>query len=328
MQFQMNNNSTDVNKSEYFSDDEKPAFYDFVHGLYIYVIPMIVVIGMICNVLSFKVFVFTSFSRHPSSIFLALLSVSDTFFLLALIFTWMGTLKKANIDTGGLCLVTIYITYVTSFLSVWCVVLIMLDRFIIICFPLRRPRVCSNKMAKCTGIAITVFSILIYSHCFLTIEVVPVIGCRVKQEYFRFLAMVTYIDTAITFIIPFIAIFVLNIYVIVIIRKFNFKHAKPRVVKYYSPTYNVLSVAQMRLTVMLTIVSIVFLVLNLPSHAIRFYIIVNDLIANNDMALFLTQQFCQILYYVNFSINFTIYFVSSNTFRRCIKERVRCMRYQ
>ena len=330
MQLDISNNTTDGNISAIIiTDNEKPGFYEFVHGLYLYAIPLIAIFGVIGNVLSFKVFVFTSFSRHPSSIFLALLSASDSFFLIALVFGWMGTLKTVHIDMGGLCLVAIYITYVTSFLSVWCVVLIMLDRFIIICFPLRRPRICSNKMAKCTGIAITIFSIIIFSHCFLTIEVIPGRGCAVRKQYFNLVAMVAYIDTAITFVIPFIVIFVLNVYVIVIIRKFNFKHAKPRAIRYYSPSYNVLSVAQMRLTIMLTIVSIVFLVLNLPSYAIRFYILVNDLIANRDnMSVFLSQQFSQILYYANFAVNFEIYVVSSKTFRRCLSERVRCMRYQ
>lgn len=328
MKLGMFNNSSEINISEIFKHDEKAGFYELIRGLNLYVIPMIAAVGIVGNVLSFKVFVFTSFSRHPSSIFLALLSVSDTLFLLALVFSWIGTLKNANIDTGGLCLVSIYISYVTSFLSVWCVVLIMLDRFIVICFPLRRSRICSNKIAKCSGIAVTVFAVLIYSHCLVTIEVIPGSGCKVKKQYIKFVAMVAYVDTAITFIIPFVAVFVLNIFVIIVIRKFNFKHAKPRVVKYYSPTYNVLSVAQMRLTVMLTVVSIVFLALNLPSHAIRFYIIVNDFIAKHDMALFLSQQLCQILYYANFAINFTLYFFSSKTFRKCLKERVRCMRYQ
>lgn len=326
----MENSSNMTNISSLENDNDSLVFYNFVHGLYIYAIPLISVIGVIGNVWSFKVFMFTSFSKHPSSIYLAMLGISDTFFLVALIFGWLGTIHNNAVNTGPLCLVSVYITYVTSFLSVWYVMLIMLDRLIVVCFPLRGYRLCSKRRSIIAGVVVTVFGVLFYSHSFFTTQVVPTpggFGCQLNNDYRELVTVITYIDTGITFVFPFVAIFVLNIVVIVTIKKFSYKHVTARGTKYYSPPYNVLSNAQMRLTVMLVVVSIVFLVLNLPSHGIRFYILVKDLAQTKDLVLFLSQQICQIMYYINFSINFTLYASSSKTFRRCLFEKARCLRY-
>lgn len=324
-------NATNLTRiSAFLHKNDSVVFYNFVAGLYVYAIPLISVIGVIGNVWSFKVFVFTSFNKHPSSIYLAMLGVSDTCFLIALIFGWIGTIHDSTVNTGVLCLVSVYIAYVSSFLSVWYVVLIMVDRFIVVCFPLRGYRLCSKRRSLIAGTVVTVFGILFYSHSFFTVQVVPTPGgvsCQLNNDYRHLVTVITYIDTGITFVFPFVAIFVLNIVVIVTIRKFSFKHVTLRGNKYYSPPHNILSNAQMRLTVMLIVVAIVFLVLNLPSHGIRFYILVKDLAQTKDLVLFLSQQICQILYYINFSVNFTLYVSSSKTFRRCLFEKARCLRH-
>jgi hypothetical protein len=65
---------------------------------------------------------------------------------------------------------------------------------------------------------VTVFGVLFYSHSFFTTQVVPTpgeFGCQLNNDYRELVAVITYIDTGITFVFPFVAIFVLNIVVIV-----------------------------------------------------------------------------------------------------------------
>ncbi|XP_021348907.1 uncharacterized protein LOC110447496 [Mizuhopecten yessoensis] len=149
-------------------------------------------------------------------------------------------------------------------------------------------------------------------------------ACQMIDDDINLISVITYVDSTITFIVPFIVIFTLNVLVIRAIRSFTYRHVSRHEKKYYSPSHNTLSKAQMRLTIMLMVVSIVFLVLNLPSHGVRFYIAVNNLIYQPNISLFLTQQVCQILYYVNFAINFVVYVCTSKTFRRSLKEPPRC----
>ncbi|XP_033745259.1 thyrotropin-releasing hormone receptor-like [Pecten maximus] len=322
----MDTNVSGLNNS---SVDQLP-FYNFVHGLYLYVIPLISILGIIGNVCSFKVFVCSTFSRHPSSIYLSVLSVSDTWFLLALFLGWLGSLDVRFSESGALCMVSVYVTYITSFLSVWYVVLVMFERYIVVCHPLRAPSLCSKKRSGIATGIITAFAILFYAHSFFTMEIVinhtgkRTSACQMIDDDINLIAVITYVDSTITFIIPFIAIFTLNVLVIRAIRSFTYRHVSRHEKKYYSPSHNTLSKAQMRLTVMLMVVSIVFLVLNLPSHGVRFYIAVNNLIYNPNITLFLTQQVCQILYYANFAVNFIVYVSTSKTFRRSLREPNKC----
>lgn len=314
-----------ANTSSYGSNltgpEEDQPFYDFVHGLYLYAIPLITFFGLSGNISSFKVFMFTSFRKHPSSVYLSVLCISDTWFLIALFLIWLDI-------SGVICMVIVFITYTTSFLSVWYVVLIMLERYIVVCHPLQSTRLCSKKRAIVYSSVVTIFAILFYIHSFFTMELVPTTGgkiaCRMTQHNLHIIRVITYVDTAITFVLPFIVIFFLNVLVIRAIRNFTYRHVSRHEKKYYASPYNTLSMAQMRLTVMLMVVSSVFLVLNLPSHGVRLYISVNSLMNSKDIPLFLAQQVCQMLYYLNFAINFFLYACTSKTFRRCLKEHPRC----
>lgn len=310
--------------------NNKQPFYNFVHGLYLYAIPLISILGIIGNISSFKVFVCSGFNKQASSVYLSVLSISDTWFLLALFLGWFGSLDIRLYQNGVLCMISVYVTYITSFLSVWYVVLIMLERYIVVCHPLQAPALCSKKRSSIATCIVTAFAIVFYAHCFFTMTTVSdqsdsrKSACQLTYDDINLIAVITYVDSAITFIVPFVVIFTLNVLVIRAIRSFTYRHVSRHEKKYYSPSHNTLSMAQMRLTIMLMVVSIVFLVLNLPSHGVRFYIAINKLVHKPNIPLFLTQQVCQILYYVNFAINFLLYFCTSKTFRRSLREPMKC----
>lgn len=301
----------------------------FIHGLYLFAIPIIASFGIGGNLCSFKVFVFTYFNRQPSSIYLAALSISDTLFLIALLVGWFGSLNEHLLQSGVWCIFAVYITYVTSCLSVWYLVLVMLDRYIVICHSLHGPKLCSRRRSLLALSIVTSFAVLFYSHCFFTNKIIyhpsgPT--CTWRESFLDIITIFTYLDTAITFVIPFFVILILNVFILFSIRRFKYRHISRYEKKYYASPCNCISKAQFRLTIMLIVVSVVFLVLNLPSHGIRFYILVNHLAATQNIALFISQQICQMLYYLNFSINFLLYFSRSKQFRRYVTEPIKCRR--
>lgn len=80
---------------------------------------------------------------------------------------------------------------------------------------------------------------------------------------------------------------------------------------------------QSKVTEMLLIVSTVFIALNLPSYFIRLYIFVNDLEATpRDEGAYLRtailQNYFNVLFDANFGINFVLYCVSGQNFRRAL----------
>ncbi|XP_008548250.1 pyrokinin-1 receptor [Microplitis demolitor] len=80
---------------------------------------------------------------------------------------------------------------------------------------------------------------------------------------------------------------------------------------------------QQSITKMLLLISTVFVLLNLPSYAIRLCIFFFTLAGRDRPALlWCLQQFFMLLYYTNFSINFLLYAVCGITFRRCLNQLV------
>lgn len=111
-------------------NSELETFERFTRILYTIGVPIICVFGIVGNVLSFRVFIFKSFRNNSSSIYIAALSVSDTGFLVSLFLSWLGN-GRLPLYFGSnpvWCHLMIFVTYACSFLSVWYVVLIMVDR--------------------------------------------------------------------------------------------------------------------------------------------------------------------------------------------------------
>ena len=80
---------------------------------------------------------------------------------------------------------------------------------------------------------------------------------------------------------------------------------------------------QLRTTRSLLIVSSVFVLLNLPSHAFRTYAVVMEF-ANADYTFsnvaLLWQKLLQLVYYANFAANFCLYSACSRSFRLAVRR--------
>jgi len=78
---------------------------------------------------------------------------------------------------------------------------------------------------------------------------------------------------------------------------------------------------------MLLLVSTVFLLLNIPSHAVRVYVFLKSTIDPSYVPcrlLVLVQKIIQHLFYVNFATNFLLYSACGKAFRRATYRLVWC----
>jgi hypothetical protein len=196
-------------------------------------------------------------------------------------------------------------------------------RYLVVCHSLRVPELCTKRRANMATLAVTTFSLLFNSHFFVTAEVHGD-HCSVqeKSSMLHVLTIFIYIDTALTFIIPFAIIFLLNTVVIISIKRFHSRHVQQR--NTHLLRINTVSKAQMRITRTFTLVSIVLLITNVPSHGIRFYIMINNLHENQDIILVNAQQIFQVIYYTNFAVNFLLYSASNEKFRRYFSYKYIC----
>ena len=334
--YQWTNSSFDLS-SEDNGDIDLVLFKRSLQRLYTYFLPLILLIGLAGNVLSITVFVCTYLRRSSCNIYLAALSVSDTVFILCVFLSWGDRVYHMN----GWCQTLVYLTYVTSFLSVWYIVTFTVERLILVGFPGLRVRVCTPRRATNAVSLLALFAFVIYLFSPFMSGVIQFNGtpiCAPLPGFSRAAWIINNTDTLITFIIPTTIILGCNIRIAQLvctfyrrkenqqtddIWKWDFTSQKSQKNK-RSTCGNVLPLPkgkanyQMRATRMLLIVSSVFLLCNLPSHTIRAYAFIMTLVDANyqpGQEFILWQQLFQILYYLNFCVDFFLYTFSSRNFR-------------
>ena len=115
--------------------NESDTFKELMGYLHLYLTPIIIIIGVTTNIVSFLVFMCTPMRLQSSSIYLASLALSDCLFLVSLFISWFGWLKIHIAHQPVWCHAVVYIAYTTSFLSVWIITSFTVERYIVVCYP-------------------------------------------------------------------------------------------------------------------------------------------------------------------------------------------------
>ncbi|ESO84011.1 hypothetical protein LOTGIDRAFT_97727, partial [Lottia gigantea] len=114
-----------------------------------YIFPIIVVLGSIGNILAYLVFTRTKFRKVSSVRYLAAIAVTDTGFLWTFFLTNLQLYyQKPLLTYVGVCQLVMFLNYGFTFLSIWYMVALVVDRFIALYFPLKKPSMCTVFRAK------------------------------------------------------------------------------------------------------------------------------------------------------------------------------------
>ena len=310
------------------------------------------------NMMSLLVFLSRSLRHQSWSVYLASLAVSDTGFLICLFFSWSDNIGFSVYHQHGWCQTLVYMTYVCCFLSVWYIVCFTVERYIVVRCPLKRSQICTTKRAIMIVVFFAVFAFVFYSYAIWTSSLRPMYGrqefCMPKEEYINLITILSYMDTAITLIIPTILIVLLNTLIVYTVSHYH-KQRHTMTSSDSAPlhqsrlntdnhddstnTYEMVSSkahthrlvrqsttssAQRTLTHMtrmLIVVSTSFVLLNLPSHSIRiytFFMALYDFQYRASHALVSCQKLFQYIYYINFGINFVLYAACGSQIRNAM----------
>ena len=351
-------NSTEFNNytnfySDYFQANFEPLakVARTIRNIFI---PCIVLFGILGNTLSITVFQTACMKKSSSSVYLTALAIVDNLFLVSLCITWIEGEFWSILRFEIACECITFLTYVTSFLSVWFIVAFTADRFVSICFPQNSQYTISMFRTKVTVFGLVCLSVLLYGFSFWATETVVFMGryrCVHKQEALPFLQVFTWADSVITIVLPFFLITFMNTKVLLATR--NCLRASPRTSTKTSAsipsssssleTVSLDSVSttpskmkrrvryklQLRATKLLVLVSTIFLVFNLPSHVMRFYNLITLTVQGPEnqavsiMRVFL-QELSLLFYYSAFSFNFILYTSTCRNFKRTLKGIFKC----
>ena len=337
----------DTNASS-FEDMYDYEYSDHEMIMNVYLIPIIIIIGLAGNLLSFLVFICTHIKRLSSSMYLAALALADSGFLLSLLIGWFSWTEIELFHREGWCQFVIYTTFVCSFLSVWYVVCFTVERYVAVCHPFRRQDMCTTTRAKIVVFSLAFFAFVMYSYGIWTTGITVHGGtsmCSTFSKYIHTLTVLNYIDTVTTLIVPFTTITVLNIRIFCVIinvykkrQPFDFKSSAltdvgDGVANMSRMTNRPRVKSQLRVTKMLLVVSTVFLLVNFPSHAVRMYAFITGITGtDNDPEtvsnLQKWQDPSQFIYYMQFSINFFLYSLCGKNFRQALRRMCSKLRYR
>ena len=172
--------------------DHPDPNYDLGKDIYAFSSPWIIVIGLVGNLLSLRVFTSHRQLRTLSvSFYLIALSISDSMVLVLIFLEWLykglpewpGRVKYGLINRLGVCQVFLFFWYTFRFISVYLIVIFTMERYIAVCKPLHRRRICTKSFARRTLAFVHLAGAIVSVYKPLLSGVFPVKGLQVHGNH-------------------------------------------------------------------------------------------------------------------------------------------------
>ena len=292
----------------------------------LYCLPVICIFGLVGNTLSSITFFRNPLRKTSCSLYLAARSISDSGFLLALLLTWISSVFGLRLGSiRGICAAIVFLTYICGCLSVWFVVFLTIENYVRICHPFFIKSVCSKRLARILTCVLCVLSLGIYS----TPLWISDSNCSHNYKYHKITEILVYVDTLLTLVIPSILITCFMIAITFKVIKTFRRRQRLRKSSDSKTSSHTKSHPMAKVTKMLFIVSMTFFILNIPSHIIRLYILINSFVRGQSQSPNIERAFqtlFQQLYYLSFSVNIVIYLTFGRNFRTAFMETFCCRR--
>ncbi|ESO07825.1 hypothetical protein HELRODRAFT_170384 [Helobdella robusta] len=120
--------------------------------LLLYVTPILLVFGLVGNFLSFLVLTRKSMRIISAYLYLIVLSVVDTVVLcIGFIKLWIPAIRTdldIRLKYDSICRLTNALGSTVSDFSVWLIVAVTVERYVVVCHPLKRSNVCRRKFSQ------------------------------------------------------------------------------------------------------------------------------------------------------------------------------------
>ena len=293
-------------------------------ALLLYIPPVIIVLGTFGNIFSFVILRRKTMLKFSTYFYLMVLAVADTFVLyFGLLPIWISALAASEVlsSANWICKTITALGYIVSDFSVWLIIAVTVERFIVVCRPLQASRLCNNTTARNIAIGLFLMMLAINAHFFWTVEVQlfhhqsdELELCRSAKRHEVLVDVVwPWVDAVLYSFAPFFIIMILNSLIIhqVMLAK-RLRLAAGSDYEQRRPSHE----SSTRLTVMLLTISFAFLLTTLPMNIVS---IAAAFLDSSDLARVaqfeLARTVTQLLMYVNHSMNFFLYCATGQKFR-------------
>ena len=309
--------------------------------LFKYASPFLIVIGTVGNLVAVVSLQSSIFKASSTSFILSALALCDVFVLNTGLMRWwlkyFSRVDLRKLSRYG-CKLHLLFTYFSHQIASWTLVLLTFERTISVVYPLRCKRLCSRKriIAVWSGIALCLFAANI--HYFISSDIIPIDSpdsgnltgtaykCDTIPSWRWFLdGPWTWIDACLGDFFPFLIVFVGN--TIIVFHLLRAKRARSSELRVKAKNGGKLKST----TATLILVSVIFLVLNIPMDLNfigegygLFPLNTDEELAVSDFRFAIVSM----MYYGNNAIEFVLYFISGRKFRSAFIDMFGCGRWR
>ncbi|WAR11491.1 GHSR-like protein [Mya arenaria] len=295
----------------------------------LYLPPFLLLMGTFGNVMTFLILRNKAMTRQSTNLFLAALAIADSIVLfVGLLRRWLGDILQMDIqsESDWLCKAVSVLGYSSSQFSVWLIIAVTIERFLVVSHPLHTSRYCNLTRAKRIICLIAFLIVAINFHFLFTVSVHEhehgLKSCDSAPQ-FRLLVTVIWpwIDASLYALLPFLLIVVCNTLIIIQTLKATiWREAQNGPLINTADKRKVFKDNNIKLTVMLLSVSFTFLITTFPMAIVMvFHSGWSRDIENVPLSVIAQRQLirtsAEMLMFLNHSVNFYLYCALGQKFR-------------
>lgn len=272
-------------------------------------VPVVVAIGLPLNFLSFYLFWRTKLRKASTSRYMAAIALADSGYLCSKMLTHLLSFDVPVYHIHGSCQLIMYLNHVSTFLSIWFLVAVVIEKFIGIYWPRKKSIFCTVFRAKCVIAALTVLSIVCYHYITWTIG--PSSNKRYcmpwpEEDLIEPWEKFTRMDAFLVAVIPQVTIFILSCLIAVKTCMYYQRSRSPEQQRFVVRQRTCLPhEKEFRTTPSLLCVAFVTVLLDIPTSIIRVCVIMHPIYS--PIATFLQL--------ITYSIKAILYMCSSSQYR-------------
>ncbi len=330
-------------------------------AILVYIPPVILCIGTFGNVLSFVVLTRKRMREKSTYLYLATLAAVDLLVIyVGLLLRWAETVTEFNLkETSEFsCRFLTAFGYTITDCSVWLIIAVTVERFIVARYPLRASAMCTRGRAAKVIVAIFLALLGLNSHFFFTsglrstnsaspsngtspgnqtvvMETVSM-RCTSLEGYEQMHKIWQFVDACLYSFIPFLVLCVLNVLIIKSVIVSQREMSKHNETGLAASKHSLQHRGNRRMTIMLLTISCTFLVTTTPMNI---SLIINTYVnsqLDSDFTtytpgehrliarLILLTGVTKMLMFTNHSINFFLYCATGQAFRKQLVQLFRC----
>ena len=222
-----------MNETNSTCEDAHPFLFNFGAFLKDYYRLFLIIFGTIGNSITILIFWRTKLTHSSrTSFYLISLAISDMVFIILLLFQYLDTYELLPIYLSikgrtNLCKGSIYIGYITNFVSCGLVLAFTVQRLCSICFPLRVNKYNMESRSKIVLIVLIAFGFILYSYTLRIYDSVFDVKtntsyCWVRSEFADNAEVFNFVDSLVTLVLPFLGLLIMNAMIIRTLKNSNY----------------------------------------------------------------------------------------------------------